>query len=317
MVGAIAIGGDQLVPSGGGGGGSRFPGLVITLGVIIAGVVVTAHARHGPLAAAGVAASAAALVPFFEFLTYSDGAAPSFNTVLFLSFAGWTVGYLMGPGRGHGLYLALSLIGAWVWFLEATERVFSFPTDVLRGLGDFFSVSGESPVRSFGRGPNLTSVAVYTLFFAAAYLAAGTVLDRRGRRAAGTPFAFAGIVTMVAGIAFLSSDLKQVGTGLAFAAAGVVLLYLGATASRRGTNWSGAALVFVGMTVVLVDPFDTAAAFGLAAMIGGGIVIALAHVIATRFNEPPETVDTPSRFYRAGSVQPSGPPPPPAGSVLG
>src|ERR1700716_490690 len=50
VVGAIAIGGDQLFGSGG--NGSQFPGLLTTLSVIVLGVTLTTY-RHGPLAAAG------------------------------------------------------------------------------------------------------------------------------------------------------------------------------------------------------------------------------------------------------------------------
>jgi hypothetical protein len=79
----------------------------------------------------------------------------------------------------------------------------------------------------------------------------------------------------------------------------------------------GAILVFLGSTTVVADPFDTPTAFGFAEIIVGGLAILLAHWVTTRFHEPPEIEPVLTRFYSAGSVQPSGPPPPPAGSVLG
>jgi hypothetical protein len=79
----------------------------------------------------------------------------------------------------------------------------------------------------------------------------------------------------------------------------------------------GAALVFIGLTIIVGDAFDTPTSFGVAELLVGGGVIAGAHWVATTFLEPPEDMHVLSRFYNSGSVQPSGPPPPPAGSVLG
>jgi hypothetical protein len=75
--------------------------------------------------------------------------------------------------------------------------------------------------------------------------------------------------------------------------------------------------VFLGLTVAVADPFDTATSFGFAEIIAGAVAIVLAHWVTTQFHEPAETEPVLSRFYSAGSTQPSGPPPPPAGSVLG
>jgi len=259
VLGAIVIGGDQLV-SDGGGDGNQFPGLLITLAVIIAGVAITAIHRTGPLAAAGVAASAIALVPFLEFLTYSKGSVPSFDTILLLSSVGWTAGYLVGPGRGQNFYAGAALLGLWLWFIEVTEHVFSFPVNVVVGglLGsrtgsDFGSTS------LVGRAPDTDTIGAYTLGFAIAYLVAARILDRRNMRGMGTPFTFAAIVTLVFGILLLSDSLDQVGTGIAFVIAGLLLAYLGATGARRATNWVGAILVFGGLTLIVADPFDTAA----------------------------------------------------------
>jgi len=312
VVGAVAIGGDQLVAPRGG-SSSQYPGVFITLGVIVVGVALTGYFRRGPLAAAGVSASAIATLPFFVFATYSSGSTPQFATILLLSSIAWGVGYLIGPGRGHALYLSAFLFGIWLWFIEATEHVFSFPTDA---LSQIFSnpVSNRFGGRS---GPDANTIGAYSLCFAAAYLVLARVLDRRGRRGVATPFVVAGIVTLVVGITVLANELEQVGTCVAYAVAGVGLLYLGATEGRRATNWTGAILVFVGVTVIVADPFDSATAFGFAELAAAALFVLVAHVAADRWHEPAETDFVLSRFYRVGSVQPSGPPPPPAGSVLG
>src|SRR5687768_8797569 len=57
VLGAIALSGDQLFGTSSG-EGSQIPGIFITLGVIVVGVTLNAQYRNGPLAAAGVAASA-------------------------------------------------------------------------------------------------------------------------------------------------------------------------------------------------------------------------------------------------------------------
>ena len=207
-----------------------------------------------------------------------------------------------------------------------TEHVFSFPTNFLFGVvsaasaGTFDSSSSSSSGFGVSAGvssPDPNTIGAYTLVFAVAYLVVARLLDRRNMRGLATPFTFAGIVTLIIGIASLSNDLEQVGTGIAFTIAGLLLTYLGATEGRRATNWIGAILVFLGITTVVADPFDTATSFGFAEIIVGAVAILLAHWVATQFHEPPETEPVLSRFYSVGSVQPSGPPPPPAGSVLG
>lgn len=320
VFGALVISIDQLVATDGD-EGSQYPGLFITLGVVVVGVTLTARFRHGPLAAAGVAASAVALPPFVFFLTFSESSPPSFNTILFLTTAGWLAGYLLGPSRGHSLYLASALVGVWLWFLEVTEELFSFPVDFLSGLAVNASgdVIGGTPATSFdtNASPDATNIGVYTLGFAVAYLIIARVLDRRDKHGMATPFAFAGIVTLVIGIAALGDELETLGTGIAFAVAGLVLCYLGATEGRRATNWVGAVLVFVGLSNVLSEWFDTPSSLGLAEIVLGLGVIAVAQWVVAQFRERPETEAVLSRFYRVGSTQPSGPPPPPAGSVLG
>jgi hypothetical protein len=325
VVGAIALGGDRLAGSSGA-KGSQYPGLAISLIVVVLGAALTAVHRNGPLAAAGVAASATALVPLAFFLTYSDtpslsGSPISFGTILLLSSVGWTLGYLVGPGRGHAFFLGAALLGSWLWVLEVTEHVFSFPTQLIFG---FFSTasfgdvgSSSSPFGTLGNGPSPETIGVYTLVFAGAYLVAAGMLDRRDHRGVATPFTFAGVITLIEGISLFADDLKQAGTGFAFLVAGLGLAYLGATAGRRLTNWVGGILVFGGTTAIVAEPFDTITSFAIAEMVAGAAVVIAAHIIATTLHEPAEVDPVLSRFYSAGSVQPSGPPPPPAGSVLG
>ncbi len=196
--------------------------------------------------------------------------------------------------------------------------MFSFPHRLrARRFQGSSSTDQFGGARLVNRGPDANTVGAYTLGFAVVYLVGAQLLDRRNARGMGTPFTFASIITLVLGISFLSDSLEQVGTGIAFAIAGLLLAYLGATGGRRATNWIGAILVFVGITAIVADPFDTATSFGFAELVAGGLAILAAHWVATQFGEPSEAEPVLSRFYSSGSVQPSGHPPPPAGSVLG
>ena len=310
VLGAVLIGGDQL--AGTNGGGSRqIPGMLITLGVIVLGVILTARWHDGPFAAAGVAASAIAVVPFFVFATYSSGSVPPVATILFLSWVSWAAGYVVAPGRGHPVYLAAALVGLWTWVIEATQHVSSLPA--------FAVGSALDPTERLGlrAAPDLTAIGNYSLAFALVYLVAGRLFDGNGKHGVATPLMGTGIVILIVGIVALSPDLEQVGTGVALWLAGLVLLLLGATQGRRGTNWIGAILVFIGVSVVLEKPFDTATALGFAELWAAAVVVLLAAITSVQFREPSELDPIPSRFYSGGSVQPSGPPPPPAGSVLG
>jgi hypothetical protein len=322
VVGAIALGGDRLVDDGSG-NASQYPGLAISLIVVVLGVTLNTVHRTGPLAAAGVAASAAAMLPLTFFLTYSDSSSQplSFTSILLLSTAGWIACYLLGPGRGHGLYLGAAAIGLWLWVLEAAEHLFSYPSTVLSGFlssGDPSDVgfAGGPGFDSTG-GPSLHGVGGYTLLFAVVYLTAVLRLDRGDRRGVATPLTFAGVVTLVIGIALFSDDLQQSGTGFVYLVAGIGLAWLGATGGRRLTSVAGGVLVFGGASAIVSEPFDTVTSFALAEMAAGALVVVGAHLVAILWHEPTELEPVLSRFYRGGSVQPSGPPPPPAGSVLG
>jgi MFS family permease len=206
--------------------------------------------------------------------------------------------------------------------LEVTEHLFSFPTDLVFGFissgdGSIFGNGTASPGFDTTGGPSSHTIGGYTLAFAVAYLFAAHRLDRSDRRGIATAFTFAAVVTTVIGIALFSDDLEQVGTGLAYVVAGIGVAYLGALGGRRLTTIVGGILVFGGATAIVAEPFETVQSFAIAEMAAGAVVVAAAHLIATFWHEPAETDPVLSRFYSGGSVQPSGPPPPPAGSVLG
>jgi len=321
--GVLLVSGDKLF-GGGGGGGSQAPGIVLCLAVILVGYGLIARFVHGPLAAAGTAGAAITLPPLWFFLTYSKSSSPDFATILVLSSALWTVAYLFGPGRGRALFLGAALLGWWLWAMEATEGVFSFPFVLIGGLASSFSsaspFSGSSGNDVFARNvPDPSNLGWISLAFAVVYLVAAVALDRRGRHGIATPFMFAGVLTLFTGIGLHSNDFEEAGTGLALVAVGLVLTRLGPLAARRASTWIGAVAVVVGFVLIVDDAVgDDITTMGALLVVVGAATIVVAHVVSTAWKEPPETEPGPSRFvYSGGSTQPSGPPPPPAGSVLG
>ncbi|HEX2381617.1 MAG TPA: hypothetical protein VHI95_03200 [Acidimicrobiales bacterium] len=321
VLGAVAVGGDN---AGGGGAGSRLPGILLSLAVVLAGYGLSVRWRSGALGAAAVAASALALPVLMGFLTLDNDRVPplQFDTILLVSTLVWATSYVFSPARGHCLYLSAALIGVWLWLLEASEGLLSYP---FRATGSLFRLStgdGEFGGPFFGSArtaPDPHTVGSITLVLAVVSLVASAVLDRKGRAGMATPFVFVGVVQLAIGVALYADDLKQPGEGLAAVVLGLVVVWMGATAGRRLTTWTGAAAVWLGL-VLLIDEVvgDSATGVGVAAMVSGVALVAVAHFVSTAWREPDEVVPGPSRFsYSGGSTQPWGPPPPPAGSVLG
>jgi len=315
VLGALTVGGDN---AGDGGTGSRLPGILLSLAVVVAGYALSFRARTGALGAAAVAASALALPVFIGFLTFDNDQVPPlpFDTILLLSALVWAASYVISPARGHNLYLGAALLGTWLWLLEAIEGLLSYP---FRTAGSLFSLSTDNPFLGTRSAPDQHTVGGITLVLAVASLVAGAVLDRRGRAGIATPFMFVGLVQLAIGVALFSDEWKQPGEGLAAVLLGLVVIWMGAIAGRRLTTWTGAAAVWLGLLLLIDEVLgDSATAVGVAAMVSGIALVAVAHFVSSAWQEPDEVTPGPSRFrYKGGSTQPAGPPPPPAGSVLG
>jgi hypothetical protein len=302
VVGALAESGNRL--GDGSGSPNRVPGILICAVVVVAGYVVVAQARRGPLATAGVAASALAVPPLMFFVTLDVHATPplSLEAILFVSTAVWIASYVFGPGRGHGFYLGAGLLGLWLFVLEEVEGVLSFPLRIPQLL------FGSSSV-GFGRSvPSTSTTGALSLIFGVGYLLVGSRLDRRERRGIATPFMLAGLISLFWGIALLSGDLEEVGTGIALIIAGVGVAILGATAERRATTWVGGLAVFFGCTLLAAKIADTNTdAFAAAAVLLGVLVIMLGNLFVVTWGEPDETLGGPTTFR---SQKPPPPPPP-------
>ena len=296
---AGASGGDTL---------NRWPGVLLCAAVIVGGYLVVVRAGAGPLATAGVTAAALA-VPAFWFFVMLDNTSSVFSEldgILLLSTLVWLVGSLVGPTRGRSFLLALGLVSAWLYVLDQVEGALS-PTFFLPSVSFSFSDT-STPV--FTRVPSTSNSGAISLAFAAVYLIAVRVLDKRGGRGVATPFALAGIITLFAGIALLANDLEEIGTGVALIAAGLVLALLGAVGERRGTTWLGGASVAFGAAVLAAKAAgDDVDAFAVLLIAFGAAVVVLGAWLQLGAGEPDEAFAGPStfRFGSASSSPPSEP----------
>ena len=311
VVGALTISGDNL-GSAGDDGGSNIPGILLSAAVIAAGVLALRAFPKGPLATAGVVASALGIPPFLFFLTYSESDFPPFNidAVLLVSAVAWTLLYFFGPGKGHAFYLGAALIAVWLFILEQFESVLSYPF-LLPGL-----IFGSSDGLD---APDPTTIGFVSLLFGVGYLAAVRWLDSEDYEGVATAAVVAGVLAIFTGVFALAGDLEETGTGLMLVAVGVGLAVSGGLSGRRFTTWLGGVSVWFGTGLVLGYYFDDdTTALGISLIILGLVVIAIAHIAADRFNERDEfhrvEIDFDAPYQpRAGSSQPAAPPPGPAG----
>ncbi len=332
VIGVLVIATDPLVDSGDG-DPNRIPGLLASLLLIAIGLALVGVTRNGPLATAGVVASALGVPPLLLFATFDVNQFPPFNVdvVLGVSALAWLALYLLPPGKGHAFYLGAGLFGLWLYALEAIEGLFSAPFDLFSAFAFGFSPQfqpddfessdpftqfpTEDPFGGFD-APDPTTLAAITLFLAVVFLAAAFLLDRRRRVGMATPFTLAGIVLAPIGLLFLADDLGNLGTGLAFTALGLAFATGGAWLGRRWTTWFGGVLIVQGLATVgseLVGDDASATTVGLVLMALGLVAVAGGWVVTGLLGEPDETVDGPSRFGRLRPSPTTGVPPTPGG----
>lgn len=326
-------------------------GIILSLAVAGAGYFLLLRFRSGPLATAGVAASALAVPVLIGFASFDpsltsdsyDAYPFSVDAIALLSIGAWLVTYFAVPvARGRTFYLAASTFFVWLYLLEKVEEG-AIPYILLLPFGSFLFGPFLSAEPDFGTdvgtdvgdtsfapaGPDLSTIGGISLVIGLAYYAAAILLDRADFRGIATPFGAAGFVATVLGIAHLGEDLEGVGTGVLFVVVGAVLAIYGATQGRRFTTWAWALGVGVGVVLILGDILeDSAAGFGVAAIVVGIGVIVLAEVLTNWLNEPDELTSGPSSFtppskpgppvgatawsgYPTGQAPMPAPPPPP------
>ena len=295
VLGSLLVGGDGL----GDDGGSRWPGLVLSALVVVAGhLLLRQQLAGGPLATAGTVAAALAVPPLLFFLTFDGDDFPPYSSeaILFVSTAAWAASYLAGPGRGRPFFLGAAAIGLWMAILQATEDLFDTPFNFLGLAAESAGASaglGDEPT-GFGFGfdaPDPSTIGGLSLAFGAAYLLAARALDRRGRAGVATPLTFAGLVVLPVAVVFLADEVEAVGAGLLGMAIGTVVALHGASVARRGTTWWGAAGAAAGLLAVVGDLVDEPTPGGLALMVAGGAAVVASEALRRASAEPPEVSD--------------------------
>jgi hypothetical protein len=301
---------------------STLLGVLLSLAVVALGYLLLVRFRHGPLATAGVAASALGVPVMLGFLTFQPSTSDNdaffvlplnLDVIALVSLAAWLVGFSVVPhAKGRAFYLAASTVVLWLYVVEKVEK---------GAVGYLITLPYGAFLVSFARAfdeasapklPSPTKVGVTSLLFGLGFYAVAVWLDRQGHRGSATPFAGTALVATVVGIGHLAGDLEATGTGLFLIAIGAVMAIYGATQGRRITTWGWAFGIGLGVVLVIADVFDdNATAFGAFAIALGAIVVLLAQVLSDRFSEPDELQPGPSTFTSQKALPPGPPPPPP------
>jgi hypothetical protein len=293
----IAEGASGFSSGGGGGtaGGSRhYLGAVLSLAVIVVGYALAVLGERGPLATAGIAASAIGVPVCLEFLTFdlgpSGGRIVNFDAVTWGSVVVWLISYLFVRGtRGHTFYLGLSALLIWDYVVDkATPNL----------LSGAVSFGGQNFFGSDNLGtPHIdwSTLAGVSLTVGAIYYVLAWALDRTGRSGAGVAFALIGFPAVTLGIIALYPGFKQIGTGIVLIAVGVILAGYGARHGRRFTTWiwavgaAGGAGLVVGK--LLADSSGVAA--GIAFIVLGAVFVVVGALLARVLNEPDDVMPGP------------------------
>jgi hypothetical protein len=278
------------------GGVSTTPGTLISLAVVVAGYLLVATQKTGPLATAGVVAFAVALPFFVGYATFDENNFQPFDlgTVLGLSAVGWGVAYAVGPSRGRPFLLGSALLGLWLFALDQVTDVLSSPFDLVGGLVSSPVIpSDEFGGPGFG-APDPTEIAMVCAVFAAIYLLGSLLLDRRGLLGAATPMVAIGHVAAIVAVIAFVDDLEEIGTGLLAIGIGVFLLYRGAATERRGTTWLGGIYLVVGFQSLASGLVDSANAGGTLLIGCGAVLVVLAAFFANVADEPDDIEPGPS-----------------------
>jgi hypothetical protein len=273
---------------------------VLSLIVVAAGYVLAIARRRGPLATAGVAASALGVPVLFGFLTFDaagggDSGLPfSLDAIVLASVFIWVVSYFLVAGaQGHAFYVGLATTTFWVYMLDKSSP------DTFSGAAIFSAFDPFGVGDSFE--PDWGTIAGLSLTFGVVYYLIGFLLDRAGRPGPAVPFMVSGFLAVATGIATASVDLHAIGTGLLLIVTGLLLGAFGARGARRFTTWVWSAGVALGVIVIigkLAD--DNAAAAGVSLIASGAVVVLVGHLVSRALLEPDDLTPTGSGLAPRG-----------------
>lgn len=318
VAGALGIGGDQLTTDDG--DIQRIPGVLISLAIIAVGLLALRAVRTGPLATAASIAVAVGIPALLVFTTVDDADFPpfSFDAVLLLSTLAWAVAYAVGPARGRMVMLTLALVFAPIFVMEQVEEISGVPEAVGAGLSQMFGGGAEmSESYTFDEEGNVvfddgfeaegdefdfegaaepdfpdpTNLGAIALVFGVVYLVGSHLLSRREYLGVGTPLASVGAFSTLAGLAFLSDDLQEIGTGVLLVVIGLAVIAIGASAARRFTTWFGGLFVGQGVLVLVTKALGDDASMLTASLVFlliGLVVVFAAHLLSAALAEAPE-----------------------------
>lgn len=275
------------------GEGRRFLGAGLFLVLTVAGYLIAAMKRRGPIATAGAVASAIGFPFVLIFLTldvenvFRRGDYPiNLDLVTLLSILAWVVGYFAVPGlTGRSFLLGL-----------AAANLASYIA---------FKAAGDSFVRTAGRiaggaGPSLPdtdSAGAVGLVFGLAYYAIAVFLDRRGKPGPAIALVYAGFGVTVFGILLLSPSFEQAGTGVVLMVVGLVLAFYGGYFGRRFTTWVWSVAFALGIVLIVADIVDTDSytGGGIALLVIGALVVAGAYAFSVATSEAADIEEVAAR----------------------
>jgi hypothetical protein len=279
-------------PPGASGNSRRFLGAGLSLAMVVLGYLLVLLRRRGPLATAGVVASAFGVPLMMIFLTLDvtglfSGQLPiSIDAVWLVSIVVWLISYFAVPGaQGRAFYLAAAAIGlaGYVGFKIGENAL-------LRTAASTVNTG------SLSTGAGTGSFAAVGLIFGLGYYAVAVFLDRTGRHGAAVALVVAGFDVTLSGVIAAVPTFHQVGTGVLLIVLGALLGWYGGYFGRRFTTWIWTAglIVGVGLIVQKIIPNDYAGA-GILLIALGAAVVVVAQVFSSLSNEPPEFDETPAQ----------------------
>ncbi|HEX4866996.1 MAG TPA: hypothetical protein VFV32_05160 [Acidimicrobiales bacterium] len=328
VVGVLIVSGDTGATDG---DFSRWPGVILSGAVVVAGYLVLTRVHRGAVATGAAVAAGLGVPPLMFFLTFDQDGLPPYSTeaILGVSAAAWLASYVWGPGRGRPFFLGAGLLALWAVVLQVTEELFDAPYGFLGGWAPASAaIGGDFGGAATFHAPDPTTLGVLSLALGVAYLVMGRLLDSSGHHGAATPVAAATLPVLATAPIFLADDLDTAGTGLLLVVLGLALAVNGAAAGRRTTTWVGGAAMALGVAVFLSDMTDDATVGGMLFLATGLALVFAGHVYAGLRHEPDEMAVT-APYVAAtlapvtpGPIQPDdslwapppaddGPPPPP------
>jgi hypothetical protein len=264
----------------------RFLGAVLSLALVAAGYAVVIIRRRGPLATAGVVASAVGVPLTIGFLSLDigvifTGSFPiSIDAVFLVSIIVWLISYFAVPGaQGRSFYLGLAAL-----YLASYVEFKIGQNALLRSAA---STVSNGSLSSGGSGTG--DVAAVGLIFGLGYYGIGALLDKRGRNGAAVALVVAGFFTTVGGVVAAASSFGQAGTGVLLVVLGSALGWYGGHFGRRFTAWAWTVglVLGIGLIVAKIIPHSTTGA-GIVFIVVGVAVVIAAQAIASATKETPD-----------------------------